>query len=241
MTKSRILPFALAFGGIALVYEILVFTILGFKGHLAGFWINNVLFLISVGIVIWNMIRLLKGVRYTTDVILGWPIIRHTVIFMIFTVVVGALSNVSLITKFITWIPFTVLHVIGIGVYLVMTITGFIHKETIEKVENTIAEKRSFSEDLKVRFAAIESTSAGKPYSGYVSDVGAKVKYCEPVSNDYTAPVEADINSKLGELESYIDMNDANNVVAVCRDLKILLDKRNALAKRPANSMNVTV
>ena len=240
MFKSKLSRFVLSFAIIAVIFEAILFCIVGFSDHDVGFWINNVLFLVCVGAIVFTLVRLTNGMNFTNDVILGWPIIRHSVIFFIFTMVV-AIAAVTPLVRYITWIPCMVLHIIGLGIYLLLVFSGFMHKGTIEKVEGDIQTKREFSQNLKNRVKIISNNSSGKSYSGTVKKLSDKVQYCEPMSSSSAAGVEEEITQLFDELESFVEKDDAGEVERVCAKLFNKFDERDALCKADGKRQNSKV
>ena len=239
MEKKKILPIIIAFSSIVLLFEIILFVIVGFKGHHYGFWINNVLLLLSFGLILFALLWLSKGVRFTNDFILGWPVVRHVTIFFVYTMVVGILAAIPYGAASVwLWIIFTVLQVVGLIVFTILTLSAFLHKGVIDKVEGTIQNRRQYLQDLKIRAGIVDSNAAGKSYAGTVNKLLNKVKYSEPLSTDSTKAVEDEIDSNFDTLEAAMTENDVSTVESTCHQLMNLLDKRNALSKNDARKAN---
>lgn len=220
---------------IAVIYNVLVFAIPFPHKSALSFWITwgfGLLCIISQPFI--GYFGFKDAETYKSKVY-GWPIIRLGYIYLLVQLLI---SLVSFVVGAFVGIPFwiiLVIEVIIVGFVLIGLIVNDTYKEEITKIENNLPITTKFISDLRVDSETLLKKISNQEIKMQFEKFVEEVRYSDPVSDDFLAEIEDEINKKYLALKdnllngiSETSINDINDLINILyeRNNRVKLSKR---------------
>lgn len=225
MTKI-ISMFAIVF----VAYNVVLFVLCGFSGHGAAFWISYVFMVIAFADVA-AIEYLLKGRSVLPkDWLLGYPILRHAAIYIIFEFILSATFIVGDYYKWKGTIAFAI-QMISLAVHLVFVISCFLAKEMIEDVQEKVNISTTDMRLLQSEVEMIAEKTADTDVKNTFRNLAEQIRYSDPVSNEYLSALEREILTHVTNASVCVETNDREGALEGCKKASLLLIERNKKCK----------
>ena len=201
----------------------LFFFVLGGTNHPASVWISYGF--IHFAYIMTLLTPVLSG-SGTHDAAFGLSIYAVSTVYFAVEFVVG------LIFVFVgaeTFVAALLVQVAIAGLYLIALFTFLLANEhtagTISRRDSDAAFIKSECARLKILAERMHNPEANKSI-GRVYDL----LHASPIaSNDAAYPAECEISNKITELEKAVKADDAGAVVALCKEITLIIGERNAV------------
>ncbi len=225
--KSKIL-IGIVCALILIVYNVIFFAV-PFNRELSqtSFWITyfvTTFLILSNGFVFFYSF---KNDKINKN-IFSIPVFKVTfssfIIQILFDIIVMSVGNFF---TFAFWITLIV-EVLLLAISIILIVIRFSYKEKIIDVDNKTAIKTSFIQEVKIQMELIDNISKDTIYSGLISKLYEKIKYCDPISESESKDIENEILSKIGDLKDLVSDNTQNkeSVNKVIKKISLLIDER---------------
>lgn len=221
--------FVLAFAG----YHIILFSIAGFSGHGASFWISYGFMLAAFASTVISCL-ILKGRRESIiiakDWIFGFPVLRHCAIHIVAELIISILFMVLDIIRCPWAIPLAI-QLILLIVHLVFIISCFIAKQTIEAVEENVKINTSFIKGLQIEVEMIAQSSANPDIKREFGKLAEQIRFSDPVSSPALHNIENTLSICVNQAKNCVALNEINSALEYCNKASLMLIERNKRCK----------
>lgn len=224
--KKGILIYVIVF----IAYHLALFTICGFGGHGAVFWITY-LFMLVVFVDIAMVAYFLKDKTIMPkDYLLGYPILRHVVIYVVLEFVI---SIIFMIGDRYSWPAAAAFatQLIILVIHLIMVISCFIAKEIISDVQKNVKSKTTNIRLLQVEAEMVAETASNAEVKEAFTKLSEQIRYSDPMSSDYLFDIEKEILANVTAARQLINNNNDGLALECCRKAEHLLGERNKKCK----------
>ena len=188
----------------------------------ATFWIAYAFTTIAFAsqIAIWKFA--FKGADTLKSKFLGIPLISVGITYLIVQIVAFAIFMALPLAA--SWIDIVVCSLIlGISaICLIGTETG---REEINRVEEKVEKKVFYIKSLQVDIEMLASAERDADTKAALTKLAEKIRFSDPMSNDFLANLEAEISAKVKELKT------AENKAEIITVLDSLVTERNKKVK----------
>ena len=209
-------------------YNIILFTISGFTGLSAAFWLSYVFMLLCLALNACARLILFKDRLTAKDWFFSYPILRHGYIYLIAefisSVLFMAIPNANVRIA-------AVVQLLILLVYLVFAISCFFAKEKIEELDEKIKEKVLFIRSTMVDLQTIASLCSDITTKAMISKLSEKMRYSDPMSHESLSELERGITLEIALLRSIVEAQDFSAANEKCSAIDRLLDERNRKCK----------
>lgn len=219
MKKNKGLAYA------ALAIAFVLFNVIAFAiptAKTATFWIAYVFTAVAFAsqIAIWKFA--FKGADTLKSKFLGIPLISVGITYLIVQIIAFAIFMALPLT--VSWIAIVVCALIlGISaICLIGTETG---REEINRVEEKVEKKVFYIKSLQVDIEMLASTETDADTKAALKKLAEKIRFSDPMSNEYLADIEAEITAKVKELKT------TENKAEIITVLEALITERNKKVK----------
>lgn len=228
MKNKKTLPI-IALLIVFVVYNAIIFSFSGLIGFTKAFWVSYgtaMLFFLSIA----GMLVVLGQAGMTRrDWFFGIPIIKHSVLYAILTLIY---SIVFLIFGNIIHIaiPITIVLVTW-AVYVIMVISCLYIKQNSDNLVETNSKKSQFTRDIRARMdyicKRVDDPTIKSTFIALKDLTESTMPYTYTGKDN--PEIENEIIEKLSVLESLVNSRDFNNAKPLCEEITKLLQKRNSL------------
>lgn len=228
MKNKKTLPI-IALLIVFVVYNIIFFSFSGLIGFTKAFWISYatvMLFFLSIA----GMLVVLGQAGMTRrDWFFGIPIIKHSVLYgilsVIFSVVFLIFGNAMHIA-----IPITV-TLVSWAVYVIMVISCLYIKQNSDSLIETNSKKTQFTREIRSRMdyicKQIDDPSVRSVFVELKDLTESTMPYTYSGKDNHE--IEKEIIEKISVLETLVNTHDFSSAKSLCEEIINLLQKRNSL------------
>lgn len=219
-----------------ILYEVALLVLKGVEWDNVGFWVTN-----GMAAVVFIEISLLlqMNVTNTRSFIFSTPLIRFSIIFGALSIVLSIVQAIPAVSDQLPWQIAFVVYLAIAAAYPALAYASITHRKMIETVQENVSNRCEFIEQVRLCSKVAKEKAAGKPFSAIVAELDAKMRYCEPMSADGVEQLESDIVNRFSLLCTYIDSDDSENVVAICREITVMLLDRDARCKKHSGKASI--
>lgn len=231
--NSRNGKLAIALGIVVIVYSVILFAVCGFEDHTSPFWLSYAFMLLGIAVGVCTSLKLSTYTIQPRDWLFGYPIMRHTVIYLVIEFVASTVFialECSGNTDFPEWLPF-VAQLVILAIHVVLIISCFFVQETIMDVQNKVKDSTSFIKLLTVDIEMVIEKTCDEGAKKAFKDLADRVRYSDPMSNDNLFELEKQITLCVNEADNYITYGNVEGALACCERANLLLTERNKKVK----------
>lgn len=230
MKLSKKFKLMTAIGVIAFIaYNVVFFVLCGFTDHTAVFWTSWAFMLVAFAGLACSAMTLGKNGLLLRDWLFGYPIIKHSVIYI---VVEFILSTVLIIFEYdieLIW-AFTPQFIL-LAVYLMLLLSGFLAKATIEEVNTKVGDKTRFIKLLRVDSERLVQKCDDPTLKEACRKFSEAVRYSDPMSNEALFELEKELVLTVSNCSKAISEKNYAEAGLLCQRASDLLDERNMKCK----------
>lgn len=225
--KGKFLAAILAIAFVA--YNCIFFLLCGFTGHTAVFWISWGFMIVAfaamaiVGLVLGKQGMLLR------DWLFGFPIVRHSAIYLILEFVSSTLFVVF--EEKIPWGWVLAIQLLFFAVYLIFAISCFLAKDTIAEVNTKVSDKTRFIKLLRTDAEMLVEKCGDPALAEKCRKFAEAVQYSDPMSDEALFELEKDLAFTVSECDKAIVAQEYGKAEQLCDKASLLLTERNRKCK----------
>ena len=211
-------------------YNIVTFVLCGFAGHGATFWISYGFMLLAFAVVTGEGCKLKSRVVQPKDWFLGYPVLRHSAIYIAAELCLSVLFIALDSVGFAWWIAF-VAQLIVLSVHAVFVISCFIVQETIEEVQTKVKDATFFIKLLQADVEMVAEKSDDPTVKESFKKLAEQVRYSDPMSNQNLFELEKQITLQVSKADGCVANKDVEGAIECCKQAALLLTERNKKCK----------
>lgn len=226
-SKTTLLMILLGF----VAYNVVVFALGGFEDHGGAFWVSYAFMLIAfltVGIVGYT---LSQKSDMPKDWLLGYPIIRHSAIFIVIELIASAVFMYLDYENDIDWKIALAVQTLILAAHIAIIFSCFKAKEKIEDVQANVKAKTSRMKFLQVDVEMVAANTDNMMLKQEFAKLAEQVRFSDPVSNELLYDIENQIAYTVEQAKTRIAYNDVDGALALCQKASQLLLERNKKCK----------
>ena len=163
------------------------------------------------------------------DWLFGYPIIKHTVAYLVAQFVASTLFMIF--EDSASWKLALVVMMIILFVYMVFAISCLLTKQTIDEVEDRIADKTAYIKLLRADASLLESKTADPALKALCRKFAEDVRYSDPMSCEALFELEKEISLCVADCSEALAAQDADAARTIIERASLLLRERNAKCK----------
>ncbi|MDO4544110.1 MAG: hypothetical protein Q4C01_06105 [Clostridia bacterium] len=215
------------------VYNAVLFAICGFKGHGAAFWLSWVFMLAAFGCIATASVILAKRKMELKDWLFGYPLIRHTTIYVIVEFAISTVFIVldCLLSSPIEWGWVFAAQIIPLGVYLLFAISCIIAKQTIDEMQIKTTDKTAFIRLLQIDAEMLSNACQDPKAKEVFKQFSEDVRFSDPMSSEALFELEKDIQLAVNRARDCQKSGDIESAIKLCKEASTLLTERNMKCK----------
>lgn len=213
------------------IYNAALFVLCGFTGHSAGFWISFIFMIVAFVLPTAGGMLLGIRVRSLRDWLFGFPLVKHSVIYIVCELAVSTLFIVLEYLHQIMWGWAFVSQLVILGVYLIFAISCLLTKQTIDEIHTKVKDKTSFVRLLKVDADMLVAHAVDPEAKKVFKAFADEVRYSDPMSSEALFELEKDISLAVTQARNKLSDGDESAASELCRKASLLLDERNKKTK----------
>lgn len=228
MKGKNILFIALVFA-IALVVYVAVFLLIPFEKNISS-WLSLgfTIFAVCAGacITLYAFNR-----KTTTSKFYGFPIFKIGMVYAIVQFVAGLI--ICVISAFVEvpyWIS-VLLFIIIAAVFAVGLIATSGTRASIENIEEQTDIQTKTINTFRINMQGIVDVCSNNAVKPSLAKLAEEFRYSDPVSNESTEELEAEISVKVNDLRRAVTNDDIGSVNALIFELNNMLSERNRICK----------
>ena len=216
-------------GTVFVLYNVILFVVAGFSGHGAAFWLSYTAMILGSIVAAVSVVAFSKSSPMMRDWFLGYPILRHTVIYVVAEFIISTLFII--LDKHVPWVIPFILQFAMLGVYVVLVLSCLFTKNMINDVRQEVKTKTTFINLLQADAAMLadlcEDPAAKKDFVEFAE----AVKYSDPMSNDMLAALESELQMRVTNAKMMLSDGDTEGALKACKQAMLLLKERNLKCK----------
>lgn len=225
--KAKMLGAILAI--VFVVYNVVLFVLGGFTGHGPVFWLSYVFMLLAFAAMTGAGVLLGKRGIFLRDWLFGYPIIKHSTVYIIAEFILSTVFIV--LDKNIPWTWAFAAQLILLGVYLILAISCLLSKETIDDVHTGVKGKTDFIRLLHADAEMICEKCPDPETKREFQKLADAVRYSDPMSNENLFELEKEITFVAAQADQYIVEGKNDDALKLCEKALLLLSERNKKCK----------
>ena len=225
--KGKMLATILAI--LFITYNVILFILSGFTDHTAVFWLSWAFMMISFGAMACVGLILGKQGMFLRDWLFGYPIIRHTTLYLVFEFVASTIFIIFEQQVGLGW-TFS-LQFLFLAVYLVFAISCFMAKETISDIHTKVSDKTRFIKMLRADAEMLTEKCADAETKEQCQQLAEAIRYSDPMSSKALFELEKELALAVSECDKAVAANDFESARKLCEKAMLLLAERNKKCK----------
>jgi hypothetical protein len=193
------------------------------------FWLSYIFAIISILTQIYVLKVAFDGTDSTKSKFYGFPIAQVGVVYMcvqlVLSIIFMALSTIAPIWLAVV-IYILLLALAGIGFISTDAVRDEIVRQDVKLEANV-----SCMTTLRSIVYPLTDMSSDNNAKKALQDLADEFRYSDPVSNESLKDIESELENQVGELQLAVTEENAENIIALCKKIKITLTERNRLCK----------
>lgn len=193
----------------------------------APFWMNLLLVVLGLALALF-MARMAEKRGTSPDArFMGIPLIHSGVKYFALLLLWAA---ACLVFKWSAILQ----NAVGLGILALGVVEHVLTLHAVgnaEQIEAQVVERTDFIRDCRRKAAALQAKAETQPIKESCTRVTEALAYCDPVSGEETAAVEAELSAALHRLSRAVDIGDETDAEKQANTLLRLIAERSALQK----------
>ena len=228
--KSSFGNIILIFSAAFVLYNVVLFLVANFDGHGAGFWLSYVFMLIAFGsLAVCGALVSSRGAQ-TKDWIFGFPVIKHSFIYLISELVVSIIF-MALDASDLSWKAGFVVQRIRLAVFIGLVATTFMAKSTVEKTELKVKDASTYIRLLETDAEMVAAKADDASTKAAFLKLAEAIRYSDPMSNPSLFELEKQIAQHINTADRCVFAKDYAGAIWCCNKAQQLLSERNMKTK----------
>ncbi len=227
-SKVKMLTAMLAIGFVT--YNVVLFVVCGFADHEASFWTSYAFMILAFAALTVTGYLLKSRDIQPKDWLLGYPVLRHSAIYIIVELVLSIVF-MALDSTDCPWGVAFAAQLIALAVHLIFVISCFLAQETIVDVQTKVKDTTSFIKLLQADVEMAAEKASDSAVKNALCKLAEQVRYSDPMSNQTLFELEKQITLQVNNADSCVTNNDINGALEYCKKAETLLIERNKKCK----------
>lgn len=224
--KSKIVSAPAGFlAGTFVLYNIILFVIAGFSGHGASFWVSYLFVVLAFALTAVFTLRIFKDKEPFRYWILGFPMLRWSVIYLACSIVSGALFMLVDAIQLAV-----ILQVLLIGACCAIGFFCYHAKAHVAAID----EKKEKVQLLRLAYADVDAmtkTVIDGEMKAALTKLAETIRYSDPNSDASLVGAENEIRNRIDTLHGFIQSNAKSDALKLISEISRLVIERNAKCK----------
>ncbi len=157
----------------------------------------------------------------------GFPIARLGICYLIVQLAVSV-AEIAL-SKFLPVLAVIVVNVLILAAALIGCITTETMRDEIVRQDEKLKKSVSNMRELQSLAASLTSQSRDEDLKKALAKLADEFRYSDPLTSEKTSELEADMRSRIGDLQQALADNDTEGAKALCARLLDCLRERNRI------------
>lgn len=226
-TKEKM---AAAILGIAFVaYNVTLFTLCGFAGHTAVFWMSWGFMLAAFAAMTASCVILGQQGMFLRDWLFGFPIVKHSTVYIIAELL--ASCAFIFLEDVVRWNWAFGGQFLLLCIYGVCAVSCFLAKETIHEVRANVREKTQFMKLLGADAETLAEKCADLETGKMCRALAEAIRYSDPMSSEALLALEQDIARTVAACGGAVEEADFAAARELCAKAMQQLSERNRKCK----------
>ena len=209
-------------------YNIILFTIFGFRGLPGAFWASYIFMVLSIVLNVIARMLIFRNRLTARDWLFGFPALRYgfiylTLQFIVSTIFMTVFSENGRLA--------VVISLVILAMYLFFVVSCFFSKEHIDKVETRVKEKVLFMRSIQADVQTIANKCTDAITQKFIKSLAQKMRLSDPMSHELLLDLEKNIAIEITRLKSIVEQGDFDVAKKQCNSIEQLLDERNRKCK----------
>ena len=211
------------------LYNAILFLVAGFADHSPAFWISYVSVMLSAAVAMISLAVFSKSNLVVRDWFLGYPILRHTVIYVIIELVLSILFMA--LEHILPWVVSLVVQLLLLGIYVLLIMSCFFAKNIVEDIGKQVKGKTAFIKLLQADVVMLCELCSDMEAKKKFNELAEEVRYSDPMSSDLLLALEGQIQSRVTEARELLSNGDVEGALKLSSQAHALLKERNLKCK----------
>ena len=193
------------------------------------FWIAYVFAVIALGLQIpADQIAFSKG-KGAKSKFYGFPIARIAFVYAAAQLILSLVA--MLCSKFAPAWVVVILFTLMLAAASIGFIAADAMRDEIHRQDKTVAANVRLMRELQSKMRTMPSLCEDAEAKTAVTELEELMRYSDPVSNDATAAIEAELMTNVDELQAALVDGENEAILAMCKKCTALLGERNSLCR----------
>lgn len=214
---------------IFIAYNAILFVICGFKNHTAIFWTSWIFMIIAFAAVTVSAMLLGKKGLILRDWLFGFPIVKHSAIFIIVEFCASTLCIIF--EQHLKWGWVFAGQFLFLCVYGICAVSCFISKETIEEINQNTSNKTRVIKLLRVDVEMLIQKCDDDETKTLFRKLAEAIRYSDPVSSESLGDLEEELARTVSECDIAVSEKNYPLAKELCAKAMLQLDQRNKKCK----------
>lgn len=206
------------------VFNILTFAIAGFSGHTGAFWLAYVFTVVAFAVAAIECVLASGRNTASGDWLFGYPIYRHCVLYVGLAVVIGAvfmgLSGQA------SWKLVLVVELLLLAAHLLLSISCFAAKRTIENVRTNVKAATASMKLLRADAESAVARMSDAESAALMRKLAEDIRFSDPMSSPALEGLERQIGESISAaVACAAQRNDAGARSCIEQAQKLLAER----------------
>lgn len=206
-------------------YHVTLFSLCGFSGHTAVFWMSWVFMLAAFAAMTVSLMVLGQRGMFLRDWLFGFPIIKHSTVFLIAELVASVVFILFEEIVPLGW-AFAVQFLL-LCVYGICAISCFLTKETINDIHTKVSDKTKYIKLLRTDAEMLVEKCSDPVTKEECRKLAEAIRNSDPMSSEALFKLEKDLAQAISECDRAVIAQDFATAKELCAEAKLLLAERN--------------
>lgn len=220
----------IALGLIALItYDVIFFVIFGLTNHEASFWVSYAFMRVAFGVTAANLYAMSTNGMTLKDWIFGYPIVKHCIIYLILEFILSTIYVV--LEEYISFAFAFTTQLIILAVHLVLAISCFLSKQTIQEITTNVEDKTRYIKLLRADAEMLVTKCQNPSLKEHCRKFAEEVRFSDPMSNEYLFELEKELTLAVADCDHAISLQNYEEAYELLNKASLLLKERNQKCK----------
>lgn len=225
--KRKMIAAILAIAFVA--YQVTLFSLCGFGGHTAIFWMSWCFMLAAFAAMTVSVTILGQRGMFLRDWLFGFPIIKHSTVFLIAELAASIVF--MLFEKRVPWGWAFAVQFLMLCIYGICAISCFLTKETINDVHTKVSDKTRFIKLLRADAEMLVEKCSDPETREECRKLAESIRYSDPMSSETLFELEKDLALTVSECDRAVTAKDYAAARELCAKAMLQLTERNKVCK----------
>lgn len=226
--KKKTITLLLSLLAVVIIYNACLFALSGIRNHGPFFWISYVFMMIAFCVIACSIYLLKDRSMQPRDRVLGFPVIRHCIIFIIVEAIVSVIMMI--LDRYVPaqhWGIAFALHLIILTIHIILIVSCFVAKEKITQLNEDVKMNTAVMLMLRADTEFLAQQAAQTDAGAVAKKLADEIRYSDSVSHPALQVLEAQIGQEITMAKNCLLQNDTAACIKHCESALTVLSERN--------------